>query len=168
MPQALHTLSHLLTPPHRPLNTSLLLAEHETEPKCQRHLGCHQVSTRRRAGIFLVLNSCLDGEVQLLLRQLQGSGCYHLHLQGEELTLPRSGTGWVVGFMSRLWDSAFIPGRGEFLPSAPRICEHGVANECITAPRKKTNLHCFCIKKQRSNWKGRKENVAFGAFQSPE
>lgn len=29
-------------------------------------------------------------------------------------------------------------------------------------------MHRFCIKKQDSNWKGRKENVAFGAFQSPE
>ena len=29
VPQAIHTLSHLLTPLHRPLETSLLLAKHE-------------------------------------------------------------------------------------------------------------------------------------------
>lgn len=38
VPQAIHTLSHLLTPLHRPLETSVLLAKHET-PSVSSTLG---------------------------------------------------------------------------------------------------------------------------------
>lgn len=99
-----------------------------------------------------MLNSCLDRDVQLLLRQLRGFGCYRPHLKWEQLTLPRSRMGEFAGFMGQLWDSTFITGGVftfssadlrarsclcmELQISASQLLERKII--CIASPLKKT------------------------------